>query len=194
MKLSQITENLKELSGNYGVDAEITANQIEKFIAENGFKTKEIPEAGRITIYGRDSEDLNDVTDELTVNFDVEHNRVGITARQYCEFCGEVLDAGGDEVEVCECDTRRVEFEVCSNAEWIEQNLECPENPDSAEISEVVKEEIERFDKLCVEAGIVCPLYVSPKKGRSLYHGWNGAGFRYKNGIFGTFNRLKKKQ
>ena len=85
-------------------------------------------------------------------------------------------------------------FEVCSNSEWIEQNLECPENPDSAEINVVVHEEIEKFTKLCQEAGLGIPQFTSPKGQRILYHGWNGAGFAYKNGIFGGFNDFTPEQ
>jgi hypothetical protein len=124
------------------------------------------------------------------IHFVIDEIEYEIVHTQITTYPNHKMNFGEYEAE----EPEELIFEVCSNAEWIEQNLKCPENPDSNEIGCIIDAETEKFTKLCEEAGLGIPQFTSPKGQRILYHGWNGAGFRYKNGIFGTFNELTPDQ
>lgn len=106
MKITEIVQSVAIMGEDYCLNAEKNVNEIEKFMDDNGFKEIESHDNGRWSIYKRDSIDKSDVTDEITIHFDVEHNRVGVSYHEYCKKCGDALDALGDSIDVCVCTKR----------------------------------------------------------------------------------------
>ena len=107
MEIKEIAKNVEIMGKSYCSlikdECKKTVENIENFLIDNDFGEIESHDNGRHVIYNRSSTDKAEVTDELCVHFDLEHSRVSVSYHEICNKCREVLNALGDDLDVCEC-------------------------------------------------------------------------------------------
>jgi len=95
--VQDITEELSEIAAEYNFDKELAVKNIGKILLVNHFENQ----GGEMRGVERYTRDNYTAIDEIIITY--EDDNCGISYHQYCKKCSCVIDALGDDIDVCEC-------------------------------------------------------------------------------------------